>query len=120
MFEDYCPYLYDIVSRIDAPLLDNSTTTFFNQLMFDTPLLRYFISRTGAFEAPHRAYVAFSDDRVTVTLLGRKGTAAHKVLQLGISCKASNWQLSSFPRSVARRFLPLSLCNALTSTTLDN
>ena len=95
MFEGECEYLEDIVSRIDAPLLDNSTMTFFNQLIFDTPLLRHFISRTGTFEAPHRAYVAFSDDRVTVTLFGRKGTADHEVLQLGISCRASDWQVSS-------------------------
>jgi hypothetical protein len=30
-------YLKEVVSRIIAPLLDNITITFFNQLVFDTP-----------------------------------------------------------------------------------
>jgi len=72
--------------------------TFFNQLIFGTPLLRHFIGRTGAFEASHLAYVlvALSDDRVIITLFGRKGTADHEVLQLGVSCRASDWQVSNF------------------------
>ena len=36
-------YLKDMVSRIIAPLLDKITITFFNQLVFDTPLLCHLI-----------------------------------------------------------------------------
>src|SRR5207302_1224317 len=95
LFQGDCEYLEGIVSRIDAPLLDNATMTFFNQLIFDAPFLRHFISRTEAFEAPYRAKLVFSDEYVNVTLFGRKGTADREVLQLGVSCRASDWQLSS-------------------------
>ena len=95
LFQGNCEYLEDIVSQINAPLLDNATMTFFNQLIFDAPFLRHFISRTEAFEAPHRANLVFSDEYVNVTLFERKGTADREVLQLGVSCRASDWQLSS-------------------------
>lgn len=94
LFQGDCEYLEGAVSRIDAPLLDSSTMTFFNQLIFDTPSLRHFITRI-AIEAPHRANVFFSDDRVNVTLIGRKGTDDREILQFGVSCRASDWQLSS-------------------------
>lgn len=48
-------YLEGVVAQIDAPLLERVTTVFFNHLLFDTPLLRHFISRTKALKALHRA-----------------------------------------------------------------
>jgi hypothetical protein len=47
--------LEDVVTQIDAPLLERVTTVFFNQLLFDTPLLRHFISRAKALKALYRA-----------------------------------------------------------------
>jgi hypothetical protein len=57
-------YLEDLVSRIDAPLLENLAITFPNQLIFNSPQLTQFISRAlkaGGFEAHDTARVAFSD-----------------------------------------------------------
>ena len=48
-------YLEGVVAQIDAPILERVTTVFFNHLLFDTPLLRHFISRTKALKALHRA-----------------------------------------------------------------
>jgi len=48
-FKGDSEYLEDIVGRIDAPAFDSVTITFFNQLVFDTPLLRDFFSRTEVF-----------------------------------------------------------------------
>jgi hypothetical protein len=61
-------YLEDLVSTIDIPLLRQLVVKFFNQLTFDTPFLRHFIS--GAF------VVDLSSDSVlggSTTLLRSRG-----------------------------------------------
>jgi len=94
-FKGNSEYLEDMVSRIDSPRLSYTHITFLNQLVFDTPLLRNFISRTETFKVPHRADVLFSNNRVEVSLFRRKETADHRMLEFRISCKPSDWQLSS-------------------------
>ena len=81
-------YLDDLVARIDAPLLDELDITFFHQLIFDTPQLSQLISRTPKLKAYDEAHVNFSDRRVWVTTIDGKFT-------LAISCRQSDWQLSS-------------------------
>ena len=88
-------YLEAIVSRIDAPLLDSLQITFFNQLMFDTPLLGHFVSRTETFTAIHRADVDFYTSGVYITLVRRKETFDNKTFTLKILCKQPDWQPSS-------------------------
>ena len=48
------------MARIDAPLLANLSITFFHQLIFNTPHLTQFISRTPKFKAHDEARVVFS------------------------------------------------------------
>ena len=86
VFKGDSQYLEAIVSRIDAPLLDNLDTTFFDQPTFDTPLLLHLISRTGAFTAFHRAHVDLHPSSVNVTLFHQKGIHDSETLKLGISC----------------------------------
>jgi hypothetical protein len=75
--------LEDLVARIDAPLLDRLTIAFFHQLIFDTPQLTEFITRSPNLKAHNGAHVDFSDWEVSVTLPQTpKGT-----LQLGITCR---------------------------------
>jgi hypothetical protein len=99
-------YLEDFVARIDAPLLTTLAITFFYQLIFDTPQLTWFISRTPKFEAHGEARVVFSDWDVLVTL----PQTLSGVLELGISCRQPDWQLSSLAqvcsRSFPRPFIP--------------
>lgn len=45
-FKGASDYLEDFVARINAPLLDHLDIGFFHQLLFDTPQLAQFISRT--------------------------------------------------------------------------
>jgi hypothetical protein len=85
-FEGVGEYLEDLVAQIDAPLLDNLTITFFHQLIFDTPELTQFISRTLYFTAHDEVHVVFSDLHVSVT-------AFDGDLELKISCNQSDWQL---------------------------
>jgi hypothetical protein len=83
-------YLEDLVTRIDAFLLNHLDITFFNQLIFDTPQLVRFMSRTPKLKAYDEARVIFSDSHTTIALPGRDNQ-----LKLGISCRQSDWQLSS-------------------------
>ena len=96
-FKGDSDYLEDLVSRIDTPSLDHAHIRFFNQLIFDTPLLGAFISRTEAFMAPHRADISFSGLGVRVELFRRDqpGKIDDRMLALNVLCRASDWQLSS-------------------------
>jgi hypothetical protein len=92
-------YLDDLVARIDAPLLDELDITFFHQLILDTPQLTRFISRTPKFNAYDEASVNFSDRRVWVATIEGKFT-------LAISCRKSDWQLSSLAQVCGSVFTP--------------
>ena len=108
-FRGVSEYLEDLMARIDAPILDCLHITFFHQLIFDTPQLTRFISRT-----PHsrsqdeEARVTFFNSAVVFTLpeiFGRE-------LELGISCRQSDWQLSSLAQ-VCNLSFPWGLMSSL-------
>jgi hypothetical protein len=90
-FKGVAEYLEDLVARINAPLLDKLSITFFHQLTFDCPQLTQFISHAPKFKAHGEARVVFSNHDVTVTL----PQTFDGELKLGISCRQSDWQLSS-------------------------
>jgi hypothetical protein len=104
-FKGINEYLEDLVARIDTPLLDKLSITLFHQLIFDTPHLCQFISRTPKLETHNEAHVSFSDI-VRVTLPQTFGGA----LDLKISCSQSDWQLSSIAQvcssSVLQALIP--------------
>jgi F-box-like len=105
-FKGDSEYLEDIMSRINTPLLlETMHITFFNQLVFDTPQLRHFISRTGIFRAPDCAHIFLDDDDITISLFDR--------LCLRISCKSSDWQLSSLSQLYNSALFPLSTLEIL-------
>ena len=108
---DFCfkgdsEYLEDTVGRIDTPALDKVTITFFNQLVFDTSLLRDFFSRTEVFREPHRADIKIDAD-IRLTLSRLEGTAAHRMLDVTISSRVAEWQLSSLAQFCSSSFPPL-------------
>jgi hypothetical protein len=107
-FKGNSEYLEDIISHIDTPLLENFEITFFNQLIFDTPLLRRFISRTEIIKAHYRAFVAFYNDRAEVRFSPQKGTAIDEGLYLGVSCSPPDWQLSSLAQVCSSSLPPSS------------
>ena len=92
-------YLDDLVARIDAPLLGELDVTFFCQLIFDTPHLAHFISRTPKFKEHDKAYasVEFSDWAVWVK-------TSDRALTLAILCRQSDWQLSSLAQLCSLSF----------------
>jgi len=104
-FKGDSEYLEDIVSRLEAPLLRYTEITFFNQLIFDTPLLRHFISRTEIFREAYRARIALTG-AVLFSLYLQNGTDEEAVM-LKISCKPLDWQISSLAQVCSTSFTPL-------------
>jgi len=104
-FKGNSKYLEDIVFRINTSLLNSVTITFFNQLLFNLPLLRQFIDHTEIFMACRQAVILFYSYHINITLFWQKGTANHRTLQLGISSKPLDWQLSSLAQ-LGSSFLP--------------
>ena len=92
-------YLEDILSQIETPTLNESYFRFFNQLVFDTPLLGHFIRRTEPFMTTHAAHVEFYGWGVEV-LWGQEEMANDDAFtrSLSISCKPLDWQLSALPQ----------------------
>ena len=92
-------YLEDILSRIDAPLLDCIEIEPFKELVFDTRQLCHLISRTGAFKEPHRAVVESFGSRIILSVFSRGVTTDHidhRFLKLRTSSKPWCWRVSSF------------------------
>ena len=105
-FKGVGEYLEDLVVRIDAPLLKNLGITFFNQILFDTPHLVQFISRTSALKAPEQARVIFRNLEAVIELSSR--VSHHGDLSVIILCKNSDWKVSSLEQVCTWCFPPLS------------
>ena len=90
-------YLEDILSQIEAPVLNESDFRIFNQLEFDTPLLGHFINRTETFMAIHTARVEFWGWAAEITLRRQEemDDDQGKTLQLVIISQPLDWQLSA-------------------------
>ena len=103
-FEGVSEYLEDLVARIDAPLLESTWITFFNQLILDIPQLGHFMRRTSRIQAFNEAHVDFDYYGVQVESLPPTRTLDEKS-RLRISCRELDWQLSSLAQ-VFTSFLP--------------
>jgi F-box-like len=106
-FKGDSEYLEDIIAQIDTPLLDRFHVSFFNQLIFHTPFLRHFISRTETFKVSHQADIRFCPDHVEVTLRRPDRMDKQGTLSLEISCGPSDWQLSSLAQICDSALSPL-------------
>ena len=103
-FKGACEYLDDLAACIDAPELNDLNITFFNQILFDTPQIIQFISRTQILEALDNAHVVFERDAAWVNLSSQ--TSDYGELNVKIPCKESDWQVSSLEQ-VCTSSLPL-------------
>lgn len=107
-FKGVCEYFEDLVAQIDAPLLNQIWVEYFHQLLFDTPQLLQFISRTNELKTSDRADVLFHGDCSRIVLYSRRGTVERRILGLTILCSASEWQLSSLAQLCGAFLPPLS------------
>jgi hypothetical protein len=101
-------YLEDLVTYIDAPQLDYTRITFFNQIDFDIPQLAQFIGRTPAFRACDEAHVQFGDIHVDVELTSQTHGSDNATSWIEISCKEPDWQLSSIAQVCNSSLPPIS------------
>jgi len=107
LFKGDSEYLEEFLSQIDPPLLSFTGITFFNQLLFDTPLLRQFIHRTQLSKAPQQANISFHDNGAYLSLSRPNGitNTIQTTLRFQVLCRPSDWQLSSLAQ-VCSSFLP--------------
>ena len=91
-FQGVCEYLEDVVTRINAPRVNELDITLFNQILFDMPQFTQFVGRSPAFETLEEAHVVFEDDAAEVTFLSQ--TSGSGIL-MKIPCVELDWQVSS-------------------------
>ena len=98
-FKGVVEYLEDFVTFNDTPQLDELHTTFFNQVNFDIPRLAQFINRTPKITKRHKKLVKFEDNIVRIkfedNFVHVKFSSGPRTLEIAISCKVPDWQLSS-------------------------
>ena len=94
-FQGVTEYLEELATRIDTPQLKRLCIMFFNQIDFDTLRLAQFINRTPTFRALDGAYVQFDRSTVSVKLRYRTSNFIFGPLEISISCREPDWQLSS-------------------------
>jgi hypothetical protein len=104
-FKGVTEYLEVLVTGIDTPQLDRLNITFFNQIDFDTPQLAQFINRTPNL-GKRDATVEFYDSSARVELSPGK-------LEIAISCRELDWQLSSIEQVCNSSLHPLSTVGEL-------
>jgi F-box-like len=106
-FEGVTEYLEELVTRIDAPQLDELEITFFNQIDFDTPRLAQFINCTPTLRVRDGAHVSFDYSTAYVELLYQTSESDFTQPLISISCRCGelDWQLS-FIEQVCNSSLP--------------
>ena len=92
-FKGVCEYLEDLVAHIDAPRLVKLTITFFNDIVFDSPQVMQFISRTPMPEAFKTARVSFQGSAVDIHFPTQRFSS--RGLTVNILCNELDWQVAS-------------------------
>jgi hypothetical protein len=96
-------YFDDFVALIDAPRLNNLDITLLNDNELDIPQFTQFISCTSMLEVLKKAHVAFQVEGAGIKLSSQ--TSGHGELQVKITCRTLDRQLSSL-QQVLTSFLP--------------
>ena len=103
-------YLDNFVARIDAPSLVDFNITFFSQPTMDAVQLGRFIDRIGVLQPNSRANIRISKHAISICFT-RPGFPVQ--LELRVSCKHLDWQLSSMAQICSKFSLFLSLVEDL-------
>ena len=104
-FKGVTEYLEDFMARIDVPLLEYISITFFNQLVFDILQLPKFLCHTEMLTVLDQAEVAFNEGSISVELFPKPRTVDPPTVTLKISSSQLDWQLSSLVQ-VCNQALP--------------
>jgi hypothetical protein len=95
VFRGASEYLEDFISRVHAPLLNEIKIRFFNQLIWHIPEFLQFIDRAKQLRSSNHAELIFNRHSSIIRLNQNMGTFDRVTLALEISCRPSDWQLSS-------------------------
>ena len=96
------------MTRIDTPQLDEMYITFLNQIDFVCPQLAQFINCTPKLRALDKARVRFDESIARVKLGYRSSQTTLDGLEIAISCREPDWQLSSIEQVCNSSLHPLS------------
>ena len=111
-FKGVVEYLEDLVTFIDTPQLNYFFITFFNEIEFDTPRLAQFIDRHRTPKLGIRnADVQFNDKFAHIGI-----PRGSRTLEIAISCRGPDWQLSSVAQVCNSALHPLSMVRTSTSS----
>jgi hypothetical protein len=91
MFEGVSEYSEDLMSRIDAPVLDRMLLAFFYHPTFDIPELPQFLHRSKVFKPLSKVKVSFCKDALIITLFPSSDSG---YFSLEIPCTGLHRQLS--------------------------
>ena len=105
-FKGDSEYVEVVMAHIDAPRLSNLHTILFNDIVFDTPQLTQFISRTLTVKALEKARITFEGDAATVGLSSLT-SGKYETLEVNISCRELDWQVSSMEQVCTSCLPPL-------------
>ena len=105
-------YLEYLVARIDAPRLRSLSITLFNDIVFVTPQFTRFISHAPILEAFDEATVTLTDSTAHINL-SSVYTNPDVYLNVGIYCRALDWQLSFLEQVCTSSLPPLSTLEVL-------
>ena len=106
-FKGVAEYLELLVARIDTPRLSRFDIAFFNDVVFNTPQFTRFISHTAMSEAFNVANVTLWDATASITLSSAY-PKLYPSLNVGISCRELDWQLSFLEQVCSSSLPPLS------------
>jgi hypothetical protein len=105
LFKGVFEYLDDFVARLDAPRLHDLSIAFFNDIIFDAPHFIQFISRTPMLKPLENAHVVFGYHAARVSFSQTSGFGS---LEVRISCRELDWQVSSLEQVCTSCLPPLS------------
>jgi len=108
-FQGVNEYLEDLLSRIEAPLLENIDIKFFDQITFGVPQLLQFITHSEKLNSPNEAKMNFHSDFIQITLSPPRGTVGNFTLQ--VLCTVPLWQVLSAVQ-ICDQAIPLLPCAA--------
>ena len=107
-FEGVNEYLEDLVARIVAPRLQRLNITFFNQIIFDTPQFIQFICHTPTLKQLENGHLNFQDRLSAVNFSSRGVNFRGPWIEVGVLCRAFDWQVSSLEQVCTVSLPPLS------------
>ena len=110
-FRGVSEYLEDLVARIDAPRLNSLYITLFNDIVFDTPQLIQFISRTPTLRALKNAHITLQNRRASLDVSSQ--SSGDVKVNMGILCQGLDWQLSSLEQVCTSCLPPFSMLEDL-------